>query len=87
MSQKVKITFKIKDEDSEAPKKRLKIKDSKIKVYSKTVKFEEIMSHIIFDLKMVREKLLNKSISKISWSAIAEEMKTKSSDDLRHYWN
>ncbi len=45
------------------------------------------MSHIIFDLKKVREKILDKSISKISWSAIAEEMKTKSSDDLRHYWN
>jgi hypothetical protein len=45
------------------------------------------MSHIIFDLKKVREKLLDKSISKISWSAISEEMKTKSSDDLRHYWN
>lgn len=45
------------------------------------------MSHIIFDLKKLREKLLQKSISKISWSAIAEEMKTKSSDDIRHYWN
>jgi hypothetical protein len=45
------------------------------------------MSHVIFDLKKLREKLLEKSISKISWSAIAEEMKTKSSDDIRYYWN
>ena len=45
------------------------------------------MSHIIFDIKKLGDKLVQKSISKISWTAIAEEMKTKSSDDIRHYWN
>ena len=36
---------------------------------------------------MVRDSLLDKSVSQISWTAIASEMKQRSSDDIRHFWN
>lgn len=29
---------------------------------------------------------MKKSVSSISWSAVADQIKTKSSDDIRYYW-
>lgn len=69
------------------PEKRLKVKRDKIQVCSKTVRFEEIMSNVVFDLTKLRKLLVQKSISQVSWAAISEHMATKSSDDVRQYWN
>ena len=44
------------------------------------------MNNVVFDLKNVKKQLLEKSVSSISWTAISEGLKTKSSDDIRQYW-
>ena len=51
------IIYKVKDEagDDKTPEKRFKIKDNKIAIYSKSVKFEEIMNNIVFDIKNVKK--------------------------------
>jgi hypothetical protein len=47
-------TLAYENDNDEIPDVRKKIKDSKIIIYSKTVKFDEIMSNIIFDIKKLR---------------------------------
>ena len=69
------------------PETRYKVSANKIKVYSKTVRIQEIFNKIIGDVKDIREKLISNSISKISWTAVQESLQTRSSDAIRHYWN
>lgn len=58
-----------------------------MKIYSKTVRFSEILESVIFDMPKVRASLISSSISQISWKAISEKITTRSSDDIRHYWS
>lgn len=60
MSPDVQVRFKIKDEKSkdqedepELPEKRKKLKDGVLTIYSRTVRFQEVMRYLIKD----REKL------------------------------
>jgi hypothetical protein len=83
----IKITFKLKDNESEMPEPRFKLREHKLTIYSKSVKFHEISKHILYDLANLRKSLVASSISQISWSAISAHLKTRSSDDVRQYWN
>lgn len=44
------------------------------------------MKHVIFDIKSLRKNLITHSVSNLSWTAIASHLRTRSSDDIRHYW-
>lgn len=71
----------------EKPKDRnFAIKDDKILIYNQNTQFKEIMNHVVFDLEKIKKSLIEKSVSKTSWAAIAEKLTTKSSDDIRHFW-
>jgi len=85
----VEIKLRIKDSEAncDVPETRKKVSGSCVKVFSKTVRFEEILPHVVYDLNKVKSKLVEQSISQISWAAISEKMKTRSSDDIRQYWN
>lgn len=50
------VIYKIKDPlpTDSIPEKRLKVKDNKITIYSKTVQFNEIINNVVFDIKNVR---------------------------------
>ena len=86
---KINIKFDLKDEaeGADLPETRLRISDNKVRIYSKTVRLQEIFNRIIGDLNTIREKLIGKSISNISWTAVQDSLKTRSSDAIRHYWN
>lgn len=73
----------MKDEERK-DKLRFKLKDSRLRVYTTNVKFEEVMSSVVTDLKNVKKQLLKNTISKVSWSAVAEAMESRSADDVRH---
>ena len=71
----------------EKPKdRRFAIKDDKILIYNQNTHFKEIMNHVVFDLEKIKKSLIQKSVSNTSWTAIAEKLTTKSSDDIRHFW-
>lgn len=73
----------MKDEERK-DKLRFKLKDLRLRVYTTNVKFEEVMSSVVTDLKNVKKQLLKNTISKVSWSAVAEAMESRSADDVRH---
>ena len=64
-------------------------KNNKLKVYrNEGVSFEDVMPRLLqADIEKVKESLIEKSVSQISWMAVSEAIKTKSSDDIRHFWN
>lgn len=81
-----KISVKTKEE-FRLDKIRFKLKDDKLRIYAKDVRFEEIMHLVVTDVKKVKKQLLTNTISKVSWSAVAEAMESRSADDVRHQWN
>lgn len=91
ISPSVVIRFKLKDDESpvvdgELPKRK-KFKHGVLTVYSRTVRLQEIMRYVIEDRTKLQSQLMKKTLQRISWATLADKMKTKSADDLRHYWN
>lgn len=68
------------------PEIRKKIKSDRVTVYSQTVTLQEITDKVLINPAKLYQNLKNKVIGRISWTVISEEMKTRSSDDLRHFW-
>jgi len=77
------ISVQVKEE-FRLDKLRFKLKDSTLRVFDKNVKFEEIMDLVVTDLQKVKKQLLSNTVSKVSWSAVAEAMQSRSTDDVRH---
>ena len=69
ISSDVQVKFKIKDEtgnvqegEPELPEKRKKFKDGVLTVYSRTVRFQEVMRYLIEDRRKLKAHLMKKTV-------------------------
>ena len=80
----IEISFKLKELENGnmIPDKRKRYSKNKLRIYSRNVSFAEIL-----DLVICENTPQFKLDKPISWAAVSECLQTKSSDDVRHYWN
>jgi len=78
---------KIKYNYEKDSKSAFKIKTEKVFIYKKNVHFKDIMKAVVLDINKVKKYLLENTISEISWSALTGHLASKSSDDIRQFWN
>lgn len=69
ISSNVQVRFKIKDEtgnaqegEPELPEKRKKFKDGVLTIYSRTVRFQEVMRYLIEDSSKLKTHLMKKTV-------------------------
>jgi hypothetical protein len=76
----VKIKFKFGEKEG----KLFSVKNSTIRIYSEACSFDQIKIHLLKNERDLQETVRNLGV--ISWDALAEHLKSRSSSDIRHYW-
>lgn len=78
--------IKIKYHEKEDSSKLFKLSEGKLTVYRNSeLSFEQVKDQIC--AIKASGKPFGQRLAQISWQAISEQMKTKSSDDIRYFWN
>lgn len=83
------IKIKYKESSRSDKNQKFKFSKNKLRIFKNdSLNFADVLSLLLLDdIEQVKSNLIKKSVSQISWQAISESMETKSSDDIRHFWN